>query len=475
MTLTNERSFIKKKLMVRQELNPLKKWVLNSKYFIKTTDSKEKKATATHFLLDGGIWCIPKEQYSGFLNLLAIDLQNGEKHYICENRTPIFKFICDIDLFEENIVTPEQIKLIINLLQEIVTEYYGANKVIICGADSKIIKKMVNEKEVELVKSGFHLVWPDIWISVESAKKIRILFIKCLIDKLGQRESHNTWEDVVDLAVYEDNGLRMVGCRKMAICKSCKNKRDFRDTCVTCEGTGKKDENRIYSPVMVLGDCEKTYFGSICNYSVMLYETSIYNYSDIPETHMIKECIVEVETKKKKKIVTSGTNDEITIKVESFIKRNYKTTHSRIKLVKLTKQDNLYYAEPDDNFCINVNRNHTTSGVYFHITPTGISQRCYCKKETLDGRSHGMCKHFGTTEIPLTKVLQTLLFGTVSRNSKNKKIVNINITRSSSNASLDLSVTNLQNYKESISIEKENCLMNCKNILFQIENEILKK
>ena len=146
----------------------------------------------------------------------------------------------------------------------------------------------------------------------------------------------------------------------------------------------------------------------------MVYETSIYNYRDFPETPMIKECIVELDNKKKKKIIKSGSvTDEVTIKVESFIKRNYKATHNRVKIVKFSKQDNFYYAEPDDNFCINVNRNHTSSGVFFQITPTGISQRCYCKKETLEGRSHGMCKHFSTLEVPLTKVLQTLLFGTV--------------------------------------------------------------
>jgi hypothetical protein len=460
--------------MVKQELNPLKKWVLTNKYFIKTSEAREKKLTATHFLLDGGIWSIPKEHYPDFLNLLAIDLQNGEKHYICENRTSIFKFICDIDLFEDTVVTLEQINLIVGVLQEIVCEYYGNVKVVICGADSKTITKTVNEKEVMMIKSGFHLVWPDIWISTENAKKLRILFIKRLTSRFGERGADNSWEDVVDLAVYEDNGLRMVGCRKMAICKSCKNKREFRDTCATCEGTGKKDENRVYSPKSVLGECEKTYFLSIQNYSVMLYETSIYNYRDLPETQLIQELVVDTELAKKKK-ANKINQDELTIKVENFIKRNYKATHSRVKILKLTKNESLYYAEPDDNFCINVNRNHSSSGIYFQITPTGISQRCYCKKETLEGRNHGMCKHFGTPEIPLTKVLQTLLFGTVARNSKNKKIVNMNITRSSSNASLDLSVTSLQNYKESISVDKEICLMNCRNILSQIENEILKK
>ena len=124
-------------------LSPLKKWVITNKYFIKTSDTKEKKSTATHFLLDGGIWSIPKEMYSNFLNLLATDLQNGEKHYICENRSPVFKFICDIDLFEESVVTVDQISRIVNVIQEIVTEYFGEKTVIICGADSKSLIKNI--------------------------------------------------------------------------------------------------------------------------------------------------------------------------------------------------------------------------------------------------------------------------------------------------------------------------------------------
>jgi len=467
--------------MGRSELNPLKKWVISNKYFIKTTDNKERKQTATHFLLDGGIWSIPKEQYPEFLNLLAIDLQNNEKHYICENRTEIFKFICDIDMFEESPVTIDQIKVIINVLQETVNEYFGETKVIICGADTKIVKVQKTQEtgsvELEHVKCGFHLVWPDIWISVENAKKLRVLFVEKLIARFGERESFNMWEDVVDLAVYEDNGLRMVGCRKMGICKSCKNKKEFRETCETCDGTGKKDENRIYSPKAVLGTCEKSYFGSILNYFVMLPETSIYNYRGIPETPLIKEIDVVLKEKKKKKSSASGgvgSTDEINLKIETFIKRNFKATHSKIKIKKLVKNETCYYAEPDDNFCMNVNRNHSSSGIYFQINPSGISQRCYCKKETTDGRSSGMCKYYASAEVPLTKILQTLLFG-VKVNSKSKKIVNINITRSSSNASLDLSVSSSQNRTENMLINKEICLANCKNILFQIENEIFKK
>ena len=98
-------------------LPPLKKWVITSKYFLKTSDPKEKKVGSTHFLLDGGIWKIPLAEYQTFLRLLSADLQNGEKHYICENRSPVFKFICDIDLFEDSVVSVDQISRIVNVIQ----------------------------------------------------------------------------------------------------------------------------------------------------------------------------------------------------------------------------------------------------------------------------------------------------------------------------------------------------------------------
>jgi hypothetical protein len=278
-----------------------------------------------------------------------------------------------------------------------------------------------------------------------------------------------------NLSIYEDNGLRMVGCRKMVICKSCKNKKEFRETCESCEGTGKKDEGRIYKPKAVLGEKENIYFSRISNfYDIMLTETSIYNYRDIKETDLVQDLIVELTNTKKKTKKVNLSENEMTQKLESFIHRNYKQTHPKIKLVKLIKNENCYYAESDENFCINVNRVHSSSSIYFQITPTGVSQRCYCKKESLEGRSNGMCKHFATPEIPLTKVLQTLLFG-IKTSRSSKKIVNVNITQSSSTASLDLSLTSLDTHKEMLSLNKANCLVNCKNILYQLENKILKK
>jgi hypothetical protein len=171
------------------------------------------------------------------------------------------------------------------------------------------------------------------------------------------------------------------------------------------------------------------------------------NYSELPETKLIKELpITQKETKKKKKSNVSPS-DDFTIKIENFIKKVYKQSHSKIKVKKVTKVDDTkYFVEPDDNFCLNVNRNHTSSGIYFQIKQTGICQRCFCKKQSNN------CKNFASDEIPLSKILENLLF---PNNKKGKKkIVNCALTGS-------------------ISTDKLMCLNNCKNILFQLENELI--
>jgi hypothetical protein len=434
-------------------LSPLKKWIISNRYFIKTSEPRERKAEATHYLLDGGIWKVPLEHYPNFLKLLADDLNNGEKHYISENKTNIFKFICDLDFYEETVISVKQVEHIVTVIQEIVTEYFGNQRVIICGADSKT----VTINEINFIKSGFHLVFPKLWITVDTSKRLRIIIIERLIEKFKERENHNKWEDVVDLSVYEDNGLRMVGCRKIGPCKTCKNKREIRDTCQMCEGVGKIDENRIYKPVSVLPN-DSVYFETIKNdYYVMLLETSIYNYSLRESTPLIKQINVELPvTKKSKKGGRGKTNNlnELDLKIETFIQRNFREHYSRSQVKRVSKSETsnsqvVYFVEIDDNYCMNVNRNHTSSSIYFEIKASGICQRCYCKKESCEGRLHGNCREYHSKEIALNKTLKNLLFGEVKCNKLS--IVKFNITKGN---------------------DREKCLNNCKNILWQLKNEL---
>jgi hypothetical protein len=448
------------------DLSPLRKWVITNKYFVRINDPKEKKVGSTHFLLDGGIWKIPKNEYSEFLRILSIDLQNNEKHYISENKTPVFKFISDLDFYQESEI---DIEGVVRIIQSVIDEYFIDKSVIICTADSK----KVSINEIEYTKYGFHLVWPDIWITTESAKKLRILFIEKLTEAFGERPAINSWADVVDLSVYEDNGLRMIGCRKMGFCKNCKNKKESRETCGVCGGVGKVDEGRVYKPVNIFPKNDKYLSQIVNNYLIQVCQTSIYNYQDLPETEFAKELNVVLENVKKNKKKVSDDRDETMVKVENFIRKNFKEHYSKIKIKKFTKDStDRYFAEPDDNFCMNVNRNHSSSSIYFQITPNGICQRCFCKKDSTEGRLHGSCTKFCSPEVVLSKILKNVLFGPTETTKKGKKINTFNVSRNSSTASLDLGLSPTGH--KTIFSNKEICLENCKNILFQLEKELTK-
>ncbi len=472
--------------MTFKNLTPLKRWVIENKYFIKTSEPKERKIEATHCLLDGGIWKIPKSEYITFLKMLADDLTNGHKHYISENRGEVFRFICDLDFFElDEQISVSAVEQVVSVIQQIIKEYYSVEySVIICGSDTKTVIR--NDKEY--IKSGFHLIWPKLYVNVDIAKQLRILFIELLIDTFGERESDNLWSDVVDLAIYEDNGLRMVGCRKMGICKTCKNKKDIKTTCTVCEGTGRKEDPRFYSPKSVLPNDSSDYLHKLqIDYYLLLLDTCIYNYNNNELSNLTKRMELPLpeqnsqgsSSKKEngtngRKSKTSSPDSEIEVKVENFIRKYFKDTHPTIRVRKVTKKEsdniNVYFAEVDDNFCINVNREHNSSSIYFQIKPSGVCQRCYCKKDTTDGRIAGPCKTFQSTEVPLTAYFKKFLFG--STRSKTKKIANIAISRTSSIASLDMAIPKQHSTKS--SLKRETCLDHCRVILDSLERELTK-
>lgn len=432
-----------------KDLPLLKQWIYSNKYSIKSSEKSELKKTGTHYLLDGGIWKVPMEKYPEFLRLLSNDLQNGEKYYISENRSKVFRFISDLDFLDDEAYTITQVERVVKKIQEIMVEYYPENicDVLIYGNDNKTV--LVDSEEY--IKSGFHLIWPKIWITAPRAMELRLKFIEHLTESFGERSTANSWGDVVDLAVYTDNGLRMVGCRKMAQCKQC-----IGEECKKCSGCGKIDEGRVYSIKSILPNNEEQLKILKKDFRVSLMESSIMNYQNFEESKMIKKLPIPVQKEKGSTGKSLSSNDDFTVKIENFIKKHFKATHGNIRIKKITKVDDTkYFVDPNSQFCQNVNRSHNSSGIYFQIKPSGVSQRCFCKKDTLDGRSSGPCKEYSSSEVPLSKILQNLLFPEIKllKGSK-RKIINCSLT-------------------SSLSSDKIQCLNNCKNILFQLENELI--
>ena len=231
----------------------LKTWLFKNKCFVKRGQDREY----THLLLDGGKLHIPRELYTNFYNVLAMDICQGNRNCISENRTEIFRFLADIDYIDEQPLTNDEIEIIAKKIQTSL-EFFLRNdlsvyerKIIVCTTGEY---KTVTDHGYELKKTGIHIIWPNVYVDVLHAKYLRSVIIQYLSQHHTLRPSYNPWEDVIDYAVYSSSGLRMKGSSKKIKCPLCKNKKDKVEYCEVCYGEGKKLEGngRIYMPSLVL-------------------------------------------------------------------------------------------------------------------------------------------------------------------------------------------------------------------------------
>lgn len=70
-----------------------------------------------------------------------------------------------------------------------------------------------------LIKSGFHVIFHNIWVDADKALAIRAYLITKIRSQFGKRDINivNDWEDIVDESIYIKNGLRMIGSVKYVI------------------------------------------------------------------------------------------------------------------------------------------------------------------------------------------------------------------------------------------------------------------
>jgi hypothetical protein len=101
-----------------------------------------------------------------------------------------------------------------------------------------------------------HVIYPNIFVRKEQCLDMRESIMADLISTFGQRQvPFNSWSDVVDSAVYEKSGLRMLGSRKTEPCGKCKGKskgKNITETrCLGCENRGSVDQGRPYAVLFV--------------------------------------------------------------------------------------------------------------------------------------------------------------------------------------------------------------------------------
>ena len=441
-------------------------------FFIYKGDEREM----THLCLDGGKLHVPFDRVEYFNTKMGADIARDVRNFIVERRTPAFRFHADLDIFEPTVRLYSDIKSWISeemceVLRQFYPQFEGNNfkelSVIVCTTEPK---KGVEKYGKVYDKVGVHLLFPWLVVDTESSMILRSGFIQWFEKKFGKREEgYNEWSDVFDKTVYLSNGLSMVGCAKMERCKSCKGKANKDGWCDAgkCNGTGKYDIGRIYTPHDVIGGDgvdNKELLGELLGDEIfMVSTTSIRCDPDvICESDIASQSMPEWFDTTKDYDLSGKDKPVKTIKVRSSKGGSNERTYfsdERLrlmdedlrvrKIVEWFKNDDLhdlfmipsayrecvvqdvimcspsegkryYLVNVDSRYCLNIGNEHKNNGVYFVINGGGLFQKCFCRCSTIDGRISGLrCEQFSSDMIEIPDDIIDMLFAFEDDNKKN--------------------------------------------------------
>jgi len=383
-------------------------------------------AMYSHLLFKGGHVYLPKTHEETFIKKYAYDMSLNRKLYFIETRPEIFKYMIDYDIADDHFWSYDEILSLSMETVKIVNEFYPTSQFssIVCAAN----KEKVKGSEIH---TGIHLHWPKLYVIAEVALMLR----KAILQKLElsrplKTTSQKSWVTMLDDCIYKKNGFRMVGSDKY-------------------DKVLKQSENRIYEPIAVIGynhandpndpnvdviTTLKKHLERLKKNPVDLIKETSTRY--VPESFILSNSqgmmptlptwyqndmtiIKKTSNKSSKSSITTAINDP-----NSILKWVLFLIHKHMPVYKQYPnliREILRYPSIEKNivgniliitntkYCTNLDREHGSCGIYFHISPRGLSQKCLCPCENLKGRKHGLCKNYRSEIFSLPFDIKILL------------------------------------------------------------------
>jgi len=427
----------------------LKYWLANKGCLITAKSDREK----THTSMDGAVLSVSREYILEFYMQYATGLRQNESYYICERPSKVCKMFCDFDFMQSKEVKLKEFVNYVDILTKAINILFNNEyNVMILRAPSKLIESNnEDEEDITKIKSGYHLIWPEVYVELRMAKLLRAIFVELL----GHENNEYDWDSILDPQVYS-SGLRFMGSRKF---KREKIKTDD----LSPRKTKKYNEiieNRPYKFIQfypengkevydgygilfdekkrtVKDDCQLLNLAAIRTY---FYEENLIIDS---ESHVIQQqqeeqeekdyCrskfIFDLYKKKKdtflKKSKRSSLNTEKndskkdylvdTDNLETILEHiigtytiaEWKGIHVSIpdepevqekKTNKKKEEEHLpdnensmipsyYIVNAKSHFCLNLKKDHNSNHIYFRVYPTAIYQLCFCRCKDSDKKS----------------------------------------------------------------------------------------
>jgi hypothetical protein len=442
----------------------------------------------THIDMSGGKFHIPfvpadskfpLDTEETFLKLYARVYLEGHKMWFIEQRTPVFRLFMDLDFKQPEALSAYKIEAIALVVSRSIRKFWPDDcesdmfRVVCCTTSYKTetcsgcvctcVKDhpdpacdtcrgtgctgksragkacdKCNGLHPVKKKTGVHLIWPQLFVTTDMCLDMRETVLADLISTFGQRSSpFNAWRDVVDAAVYNKSGLRMLGSRKTDKCHACKKGKVDGEDCIKCGRMGRVDVGRPYAPLFVTNGLgrrdvsrEKEYEA---NYLRLLLDCKIRSDLREPtEGWSVPEgapTFATSEDKKgssaaaggHKKTPTRHTRVQVDSPEAEALQTWFRTCPQPAfrelivtSVLKTSKASNSYIVNVTGHnctFCQNVGRCHRSNRIFFVAGIDGIKQRCHDSAEAADAdMKYGLCRDYASAPMPLTSRLAEVLF-----------------------------------------------------------------
>jgi Herpesviridae UL52/UL70 DNA primase len=323
--------------------------------------STSRDIAATHLLLDGGKLCVPELENGQFLNVYFACLLSGQRLSVVELRSTIFPFFVDVDArVKDTTIGIDAFHMVFRCIYNAAASFWvvkeDALTLIVAKADFK-------KEDSGLIKRGFHLHFPTVYVNAPIALAFREELVKEL-DQCCAGLCSESWAEVIDSAVYKSSGLRLL--------YSCKGKdsRPYSPAFLYKNNDEVIEIPAALSAIERRGYVHQCSIRLLCEAELTRCKAGLDNLADHPLVHKAVGSVV-------------GTSLPLTAFEEflPMVQAALPGVYASQKFVGIFKTEHAVYLRSSSRFCQNVMREHRTSTVYFSITRRGLTQRCYCRKD----------------------------------------------------------------------------------------------
>jgi hypothetical protein len=216
-------------------------FINRNKCFVKSSDIKTRGSNVC--LMDGGNLLVPLGVYEEFMTILHAN-KGKEQWYIVEKVLPLTRLFFDLDFHTGQCVDKEQMDKVLVTMGAEIKKLYPTVDDVQC-----VVSSCTPYEKAGKLKCGYHIIFPGLVVTVETARKSRAVLVLVLDDAYKGFAGISTWGDVIDAAVQHGGkgGLRMlytgksVSCTKDRTCRSYASRKKRVDLCVACSNTGHVD------------------------------------------------------------------------------------------------------------------------------------------------------------------------------------------------------------------------------------------